>query len=750
MNDNETTVAFESSARASRICWELLQLPEAARQQQMIEKCKGDELLLEEVKQRMYRSAPKGFFELPEKARLQPGDRLGNYRIERIIQIGGMGEVFKAERVEPFKMTVAIKIIKSGLVDPNILERFDEERQILADLDHPNIAKIYGGGLTPDDQPYYVMQYVDGQPLDVYCREKCLSVRERVKLFFGIMSAVDYAHRNFIVHRDLKPANILVTEDGRPVLLDFGIAKAMDKAKEKAQEKAQEKAREKTQGPGSDVRAAVAGHNDETGGFIGTFLYASPEQVKGKRISTASDVYSLGVLLYECLSGHLPNDSRSLLHRLAIGDQELVPPSAAIDRDAKRVEEICTERQSKNPEALKRSLRGDLDAIVLKALQTQPEARYATIEQLSGDLERYLTRRVVMARERTFTYVCQKFIERNKIAVGVIFLVLALGAAFAGITRHYENEQSEMRSLIQKIIYADPSQLDAEKLRQSLEASGDEAWLASFLHQTGIDLEDDGHLSSATRLYEQSLAMKQRLFGKDHLNLIPTITYLAGVMAKTGRYQESENLYQRSLDLRLMHYGEGSLELSRGQLNLAVLYQDMNRLEEAGQLLESSYQIREGLGDRGGMAAAQNALAWQRYLEGQYDEAEKLYLEVLEAMADTRSSLRVERTARVHRNMALVYQAQGRLELAEEHALKAWHSFRERHLYWRVADAESVLGAIRLDQDRLEEARLLLEESYPIIESVKGKNARQTREALERLDEGRRQFSASRLAPETD
>ena len=335
-----------------------------------------------------------------------PGHRVGAYELQKCIGRGGMGSVWLATRSDnEFKKKVAIKLVKRGMDTQEILRRFRLERQVLAGLTHPNIAALIDGGSTPDGLPYLVMEYVDGIRIDRYCEQHKSTITERLKLFRDVCAAVQYAHGNLVVHRDLKAGNILVTADGVPKLLDFGIAKLI-----------------RTE---FDTLAAA-----ETRPELRpmTLDYASPEQVRGEPITTATDVYSLGVLLYKLLTGKSPYGlaarSDSAL-RKAICEQEPLKPSAVVLTDEKAVIPEATQKidvaheetRDKARRRLKKKLAGDLDMIVLMALRKEPLRRYASVEQFSGDIRRYLEGRPVIARSDTFGYRAARFIRRNVVAV---------------------------------------------------------------------------------------------------------------------------------------------------------------------------------------------------------------------------------------------------------------------------------------------------------------------------------------------
>jgi non-specific serine/threonine protein kinase/serine/threonine-protein kinase len=342
------------------------------------------------------------------------GRNIGPYQVIAKLGEGGMGAVFQAIRIDDhYLKNVAIKIVRGAYTTGPYLRRFKSERQILASLDHPNIGHLLDGGTTEEGLPYLVMEYVAGKPIDEYCDVHSLSISNRLELFLRVCSAVEYAHQKLVIHRDLKPANILVTEDGVPKLLDFGIAKLLDP-----------ELYFQTQYEATAVRAM-------------TPEYASPEQVRGDSINTASDVYALGVILYRLLTGHPPYDlSKSSPIEWARTIQETEPdrPSVVIDKptettDSRGVvknltpEDIARLRGGR-PAALRRSLRGDLDNILLMALRKDAARRYASVEQFANDIRRSLGGLPVVARRDTITYRAGKFVRRHRVPVAAVALVL--------------------------------------------------------------------------------------------------------------------------------------------------------------------------------------------------------------------------------------------------------------------------------------------------------------------------------------
>jgi non-specific serine/threonine protein kinase/serine/threonine-protein kinase len=373
------------------------------------------------------------------------GRRVGRYRILEEVGRGGMGAVFAAVRDDgEFEQKVALKLIKSGLSTTTIVRRFRHERQILASLEHPHIARLLDGGMSDDGVPFYVMEYVEGEPIDEYCRARGLGVRERLGLFRQVCAAVSYAHRRLIVHRDLKPSNILVTGEGRAKLLDFGIAKVV------------------SQGDGDAQGTAT-----QLG--LMTPDYASPEQFRGEPVTTSTDVYSLGVVLYELLTDALPYSLSGLrldqMLKVVCETEPARPSHAAAERgplavglrtrpmpgvaggDARPPRRETSQPAVGNPQ----SLRGDLDNIVLKALRKEPERRYESVEQFSEDVRRHLAELPVSARPDTFAYRASKFVRRNRVAVvaaSLVFLALIagiLGTAYQARVARGERERAEKR-----------------------------------------------------------------------------------------------------------------------------------------------------------------------------------------------------------------------------------------------------------------------------------------------------------------
>jgi eukaryotic-like serine/threonine-protein kinase len=343
------------------------------------------------------------------------GRRLGQYQILEQIGSGGMGEVYRAARIDQqYHKQVAIKLVRAGQDTDFIISRFRNERQILASLDHPNIARLLDGGTTDEGIPYFVMELIEGQPITEYCDSRNLPVVERLELFSAVCSAVQYAHQRLIVHRDIKPSNILVTQDGTPKLLDFGIAKILE-----------------TDSTSGQPEPTITLFRALTPG------YASPEQVKGEPITTASDVYSLGVVLYELLTGQHPYSAPGHTpHQIARAVCEVEPekPSTIVRRiegsDSDAAQPTTGSPHNSAAEQLSKRLSGDLDNIVLMALRKEPERRYASVDKFAEDLGRHLQNLPVFARKDTAGYRISKFVARHRAAVtatAAVIVILVIG-----------------------------------------------------------------------------------------------------------------------------------------------------------------------------------------------------------------------------------------------------------------------------------------------------------------------------------
>lgn len=376
----------------------------------------SDEKAQEFLESHVLPSDPKSFVEEMDDPWLD--QRLGAYRIERRLGRGGMGQVYLASRADgAFQQKVAIKIVKRGMDTESVLRRFRAERQALAQLQHPGIARLLDGGSTHDGLPYLVMEFVDGKPLHQFCDEKRMRIAQRIRIFRQVCLAVDAAHRAQIVHRDLKPGNILVTAEGAPKLLDFGVAKLLD----------------------PDVVDFTLPRTIEGQSFL-TPEYASPEQIRGEPVTLASDIFSLGVILYELLTGQRPDRAR------------LEKPSEAMARPKTDDTTSTTSWQrGAEPDRLREMLRGDLEIVVMKALHPEPARRYAGARELAEDLRRYQENLPILARKDSLGYRTQKLIQRRRREILTTTFVMTLGIAGWFSVRHYAAVAEERRIEIERL-----------------------------------------------------------------------------------------------------------------------------------------------------------------------------------------------------------------------------------------------------------------------------------------------------------
>jgi len=543
----------------------------------------------------------------PWKAEDWVGRRIGPYRALRLLGTGGMGAVLLAERAdEQFRKRVAIKLIRAGMATEEVLRRFRRERQVLAQLDHPNIARLIDGGPTDDGLPYLVMDYVDGLPIDRFCEQHQLGLADRLRLFQKVCAAVEHAHQRLVIHRDLKPGNILISADGEPKLLDFGIAKVLEAAPDTGLE---------TTAPTQRLL---------------TPRYASPEHLRGQPVSTTSDVYSLGVVLYELLTGKSPfaaGSDRLLSIEHAATAEEPTPPSAIVlakrragDRNgpaAAHGGDLPAGAMGQDTRRLSRGLSGDLDNIILKALRKEPHRRYASVEALSQDIRRHLEGLPVSARPDTLRYRLAKFLRRNAIAAGWAAL-LGLGLLLAAIisTSMYFQAEAARREAVQQRAAADHVGLFLKEMLASIDPSYARGRDTSVIRQVVHD--------AAARI-DAELAQLPQVAAELHLTL-------GNVYSAIAEYDQAERHLRRSLELRRTSSAVDPLTTADSAIALARLLRDRSRYEEAEPLFRESLRIRQAaLGPRHPKVA--NALvSLGIHLEhiGKYDEAEASYRRALD------------------------------------------------------------------------------------------------------------------------
>ena len=480
-----------------------------------------------------------------QNAQRNEGRRIGAYRMIREIGHGGMGNVYLAARSDDaFEKLVALKVIRRGLDTDEITRRFRAERQILAILDHPNIARLLDGGTTDDGLPYFVMEYIEGEPIDKYCEAHKVTVAERLKLFQAVCAAVSYAHRNLIVHRDIKPGNVLVTKDGAPRLLDFGIAKLLTP---------QTAGHEMTI---TDVRPL-------------TPEYASPEQVRSEPVTTASDIYSLGVLLYWLLTGHRPYRSAMASPaeiEIAICEEEPERPS------------------DRAPQERRRQLQGDIDTIVLMALRKEPRRRYTSVEQFSDDIRRHLAKVPVIARPDTLGYGASRFVQRNKawvVMAAITFLSLAGGVATSlwqtRVARLEQAKAARINAFLQEMVgysATDPSSanrkkghdatvadmLDDAAQRVETELAGQPEVKAEMLGTIGSTYLVQSKYDLAAHYLREAYNLNVKLYGPEARSTAAVMNSLGDLSYLTGDYAAAKSWFDKAVPIYRRHVRDRDFE----------------------------------------------------------------------------------------------------------------------------------------------------------------------------------------------
>ena len=626
-----------------------------------------------------------------------PGERVGPYRIEREIGRGGMGAVYLAMRADDqFRKAVAIKVMRRRAGRPDLLQRFQMERQILATLEHPNIARMLDGGTTPAGEPYVVMEYVEGEDLNAHCNHRRLGTRERLGLVLQVCAAVQYAHNNLVVHRDLKPGNILVTREGRVKLLDFGIAKLLD----------------------PDLPPAM--HSETATEFrVLTPEYASPEQIKGEAITTATDVYALGVLLYELLAGRRPyRVRRSTTGELerAILEQDPERPSTAIARreeawpDAPRTADaalIAGERGTA-PAKLSRQLRGDLDNIILMALRKEPVHRYPSPQALAEDLRRHLAGLPVIARPATLGYRTLKFVRRNAGAVSAAAAAVTIIVSLVGFyTVRLTRERDRARLAEQKAVdQARISAATSDFLKGLFETADP--------REAGTpDMNAQDLLIAGVERLRTGASIDLKTRAALHL----TLGLALGNLGRSDRAIESLRL---SVAEREEAYGRESLETAEALHRLGDELREADRLEEGLTLLREALAIRERLleGDSHEMADSYNNLALVEIGLGNYVESERLQIASVE-MHTRLTGPDSQEVAVPLNNLALLRSRQGRLDEAETLSGRALAIQRRGTDRSTLLLTRHLLATIRLwrgdAEPALEEFRAILSEQAGLI-----------------------------------
>lgn len=667
----------------------------------------------------------------PRDERLLVGRVVAKYQLVSVLGRGGAGTVFLGERADrQFSGKVAVKVVdRSAAADLGM--RFRAERQILASLNHPNIARLIDAGETEDGQPYLVMEYVEGQQLDQYCDERKLDLRKRLKLFIDICAAVQYAHQNLIIHRDLKPANILVTADGTVKLLDFGIAKLLN------------------HGNSSNTISELTRMNER----LLTPEYASPEQIIGGAVTTASDVYSLGIVLYRLLTGLRPYDLSGATSQLEMERSICVAdpprPSANVQRamqsgpsEGEQAIAALALVRSISPERLRRRLVGDIDAIVMRALRKEPQHRYSSVERLVADIRHYLENEPVQARQGNWVYYTQRFVRRHTTAViaSVGFLIFltavaivmsiqrqSIAAALERATHDRERAETVSQFMLDVFSAADPfinsgkeptarALLDRAAENIQADLSQQPEVRARLLEAIGRSYRRMGQPDRAVAYLQDSLRIQRQLLQKDDASLGSIVTEIAIALRNQDRIDESDGYFSEALqisrqakDQRSEAYAKLLVDLGRLEKFRSNPTQALSHLEQALQLM----RVIKGPKDPevgAILAEMSNIKVWLDDLDGAEVAAR--------AAVDIYQAVPPEYPDRVMAEyyLADLFLTQGRIEDAAplfERVLAA-----QRHLYGEksraTAETLASLAQVRIGQKNFVAAESLLREALEV------------------------------------
>lgn len=648
----------------------------------------------------------------PQPAAFQ---ELGHYKIKHVLGEGGMGVVYLAER-EDLGSLVAIKLLRDAWLSPARRERFAVEQRTLAQLNHPSIARLYDAGILADGTPWFVMEYVDGLPLTEYCRQRKCSIDQRLRLFHAVCEAVLYAHQNAVIHRDLKPSNILVKNDGSVRLLDFGIAKQID---------------------GADAGA----DQTRTAMRMMTPAYASPEQIRGERVGIQTDVYSLGVILYELLAGVLPYDvsnrSSSEAENLITGTDP-ARPSTVVRRKIER------QTSGINSPSTGNAAWSDLDVICLTAMHKDPQRRYRSVEALVRDLDKYSAGEPLDARPDTFRYRVGKFVGRNRRAVAaataafviviglVIFftvrLAIARNAALAETARTLR-VQRFMTNLFEG---GDKSAGPADSLRvvtlldrgvqEAKSLDSDPEVQAEMYETLGGIYQKLGNFDQADSLLKSSLEKRKSIYGNDHLQVAESLVTLGILRDAQAKLEESEQLIRQGLEMTERHVPANHPAIARGMLALGKVLEDRGTYDKSIATLDRAVQLYSAPNSSpSDLADSLHELANAHYFAGHDDVADSLNRRVLEMYKQIYGD-RHPRVADILINLGAIQYDRGNYKQAEQFdrqalaIVQAWYGNENPD----TAIDMTILGRALIFQNRFDEGNAMLRQSLEIKERVFG------------------------------
>lgn len=711
--------------RALKLFRESLEQSDASRHEWLAKRCVDSPEVLEQVLRLVEaEQLSDGFLEDAPRVDAvdldlddRSGQRLGAFELIEILAIGGMSTVYRARRVDgTFDQEVAIKLFGGASLDAEGRRRFEAERRIVAALEHPGIARIIDGGTAEDGTPYVVMELVRGEPITRYCRHKRISVGARLQLLQQVCEALEIAHRRGIVHRDIKSGNVLVTDDGLPKLIDFGIARILDPAE-----------------------LSVDMPETRLGGQLMTPEYASPEQLRGEPVGIASDIYSLGVLAYELLTGVRPHPlsgmSPAEMERTVCGTVALDPSGMVMRRRG------ASSAGLGNARSLRRRLRGDIDRIVMTAMRTEAQQRYPTAQALADDIERHLTGKPVHARGASRLYRSGKFITRYKTGVAAAATIfIAMAVALIAVEQQRERAlieaqraESARQFLTEMIQRADPyenpeSRTMADAVRQAIpdiseQFAGQPDLEAEMRHVTGFALSGLGDYETARAQLEQALAIYTRI--GDHIERAKVLSALAGVSWGESDYAAADALYQQATALvENDRSTEGRAAAFEILIDWAGLMPKMGQGERGVALAQQAIDMIDSLGevDPLNCAVLYNNLASSHDSMGAFHKAIEAFetsIELYRLHSDSHPDL-----ATALGNLGLTYELVGEMDKAVENVALAVEMQRE---VLGEAHPQYVLmlynlGSLQINAGQLEDAAENLEAAVKAAEQAYPEN----------------------------
>lgn len=624
------------------------------------------------------------------------GTVIDKYKIIKLISHGGMGNVFLAKRCDGlYSQTVALKLLRHGMETPDNICRFEKERAILAGLNHPNIAKLIDGGVTKFGLPYLVMEYIDGKPIDEYCDEERLSLKERINLFISVCEAVQFAHNNLVIHRDLKPANILVEKNEHIKILDFGVAKLIED------------------------RLETDFDNDVTSQQVLTPGCAAPEQIKGDSVNTATDTYSLGILLYKLLSGCKPfefNNLSAFERQELILNEEPKPPSENLNELLTFDQEKIAQKRELSVSRLYNSLKVDLDAIILKSIRKESTRRYQTIDSLVDDLNRYLSNLPVLAHQGNLTYKLRKVVLRNYKAVSVAAAIILILVTFSIF---HTNRITEERNIAQY---------------ETLKTAEISSMLFDLFDASSPD-QSLGQTITAEELLQQGLNRAEKLDDQPELQA-QMFNVIGKVYLKMGALPKAQRLLDNSVEINTEIYGLKHPETALAIADQASLYSAFGDYPKAERLFDRALNI---LGNTSAtqMINYSDVISEQAYVlrrQGKYSEAEEAFRKNYDLLKNQLGESH-EKTISAKNSIAVTIFNKGEYEVAEnmlrEVLAERLEVLGERHP--DIAESKNSLGALLMNLGQFKEAEELFKDAYNLRNRILGSDHHKTLLTLNNL-----------------